>query len=348
MNFFIRNPAENPFFDWLGCLVKFMVYHLMYLHQMLAFLLILIMYCIVAQAERNLSFVPCTIPKPAVEQRRLFVITCETRLNDLYYRAWNATSEGIRDSGAFFKNVCDGIEWSGFLTKPTAYLRHVDRIMDIFSNNSLNYVMIMDSDTFWSASHVSDIWHKYDCARGSRDMLVSSEMTCWIGSFCHITQIRKYYGIPGFYPSYSPFVNSGVIMGRIDLIRDMLAYTLARNASFVMLHGTKYSFHDQYAVTDYAMKVAPHLMAVDYHQQLIGSYFVAATDEPALGSICYDREGGLAYNCQSQTPIMYKEGHFIHDNVTCEAYRRVWQGMPKQLEVESLATRPAIWHGNGR
>lgn len=311
-------------------------------------MLLLALFMLGVAAERNLTFVPCSLPKPMFEDRRLFVITCETRLNDLFYLAWQTTGEKLRKSGIFMKNVCEGISWSGFLTKPLAYLDNVKRIKDVFSDNTKNYVMIMDADTFWSASDASDIWHKFDCARGKREMVVSSEMVCWIGLNCHITQVRKFYGIPGFYPSYSPFVNSGVIMGQLDLVLDMLEYTIPRNASYMQLHKEGYTFHDQFAVTDYAMKVAPHLVAVDYHQQLVGSYFVSAVDEPAVGSVCFDREGGLAYNCQPQTTMLYQKGHFLFDNVSCEAYRRVWQGMPVQLVVESLSPRPAIWHGNGR
>ena len=46
-----------------------------------------------------------------------------------------------------------------------------------------NHAILMDSDTFWSPTTLSAIWNKYDCARNNKNILMSSEMSCWVGKY---------------------------------------------------------------------------------------------------------------------------------------------------------------------
>jgi len=51
----------------------------------------------------------------------------------------------------------------------------------------------------------------------------------------------------------------------------MLEHVITNNASyFITYHKEK--FDDQYAYTDYAFKIAPQEVALDYHQQLLASF----------------------------------------------------------------------------
>ena len=60
-------------------------------------------------------------------------------------------------------------------------------------------------------------------------------------------------------------------MGKIPQVQKMLEYVIANNASYYIKY-FKTKFDDQYAYTDYAFKVAPLDVALDYHQQLLASF----------------------------------------------------------------------------
>ena len=44
---------------------------------------------------------------------------------------------------------------------------------------------------------------------------------------------------------------------------------------------------------------------------------------------------------------MTRQGYWTFDEDTCMVKRRLWDGMPLQKELATLATDPVIWHGNG-
>ena len=48
----------------------------------------------------------------------------------------------------------------------------------------------------------------------------------------------------------------------------MLEYVVAHNKSYYITYTKKHKFDDQYAIADYAIKIAPHEVALDYHQQV--------------------------------------------------------------------------------
>lgn len=42
------------------------------------------------------------------------------------------------------------------------------------------FAIMLDSDTLWSISDVDVLWSKFDLVRGERDLVVSTEMNCWV------------------------------------------------------------------------------------------------------------------------------------------------------------------------
>jgi len=180
------------------------------------------------------------------EKRRLFVATCDSRdgwKEFMALKTWNVTgfnlrtgtSEGsVRTTLTGIKtaavpslplsmvNVCKAHAWGGFLTKPLLYL---EWLLTIPPQNELggdNHVILMDSDTFWAASDQTSIWNKYDCARQGKDLLLSTEMSCWVGRYCTQEDMHRYYNHTPSSPSFSPFLNSGVVMGKVNSVRHML------------------------------------------------------------------------------------------------------------------------------
>lgn len=300
-------------------------------------------------------YVSCPF-KSKQETRRLNVLTCDTRngwKEFVYMKPWNLTGNALRTQGVSMSNVCKGENWGkyGFLTKPLIYLSNLNRMMRETPVYSDLHVILMDSDTFWSVNDIKKVWNKYDCARGEKNLLISTEMSCWIGRYCNATDLLRWYSNPKVTPSYSPFANSGIIMGGVKEVANMLEYVITNNHSYWTHYGRKYKFDDQYAIADYAIKVRPDLVALDYHQQVSASFSIHASPIPmdeGWPFVCKNRTGELSPSCPIFTNLVNKHGHFQMDKITCLIYRSTKGDMPYKEELETLAPDPLMWHGNGK
>ncbi len=291
----------------------------------------------------------------STEERKLVVFTCDTRSGWKEFQAlklWNSTGANLWKDRIFMKNVCKGENWGrlGFLTKPLLYRRSLQLILEQESTSSV-YVILMDSDTFWSATNIDHIWHNYDCARRGKDLVVSSEMSCWVGRYCNASDISRWYSDTSKFTSYSPFVNSGVVMGRANSVKRMLDYIILNNHSYYTTYGRKFKFDDQYAIADYALNIASHEISVDYHQQISASCSIHAPGDPPDSGwpfVCRSRNGTIAYSCHIYNNLLRRQGHFSVDPFTCLVHRVIRNGMPLQQELSTLSLTPIIWHGNGK
>ena len=259
------------------------------LQSMVALVLPLYMWWYVVQAwlstaallSLSLSYTPCPM-KSETETRVLFISTCDTRSAWKEFQAmklWNVTGEALRKDGLHMKNVCKGENWGkyGFLTKPLIYLEYIKSLM-ANPNSQLYHIILMDSDTFWSAQSLKQMWNKYDCARQGKNIVISTEMSCWVGRYCQQPDLDRWYSNILAVPSYSPFVNSGVVMGQLHSVARMLEYVIANNQSYFTTY-VKHKFDDQYAIADYGINVAPKEVALDYHQQISASASIHAPGE---------------------------------------------------------------------
>lgn len=304
------------------------------------------------------DYVPCP-PKAGPEIRELFVATCDTRSGWKEFQAlkgWNVTGYDLNKRERLgMRNVCTGRNWQqmgGFLTKPLLYLEYIKSLPKRSPQQGGVYIILMDSDTFWATSSLTSIWNKFDCARGDKEMILSTEMSCWIGRYCTQEDLHRYYNHTPSTPSYSPFVNSGIVMGRTDVVQRMLEYVITNNKKYYITY-YRNKFDDQYAYADYALKVRPEEVTFDYHQQLLASFSMHAPGNPhevgwpfvCKGSGNWSSE--LCPSCPNWTPQLQRKGHFYVDDKDCLVKRRIWKDMPMEKEVRSLAADPAIWHGNG-
>jgi len=242
----------------------------------------------------------------------------------------------------------------GFLTKPLIYLNHIQTLLATSGPDSQQvhrqYIILMDSDTFWSTDSVHKIWMAYDCARGNKSIVVSTEMSCWVGRYCQQADLDRWYSDPRIVPSYSPFVNSGVLMGRLESVATMLEYIIRHNQSYVTTYGKRRGFDDQYAIADYAINVYPEEVQLDYHQQISASASIHAPGDPPDDGwpfVCKNRNGSFSMSCHVYTNLLKKIGHFHLDSSDCLVGRMVHRGMVLSEEMASLAAGPLIWHGNG-
>ena len=168
-------------------------------------------------------------------------------------------------------NVCRDKPWRGFITKPVTYLNYIEEILGKTEKDkqSLVHVLLMDSDTLFGITDKETIWYKYDCVRNNKDIVVSTEMSCWIGRYCTDDDIAKWYNNIDKTPGFSPFLNSGAAMGSALSFEIMLKYIIQHNKTFTVPKRndpTLMKFDDQYAFADYSLRIAPERVALDFHQ----------------------------------------------------------------------------------
>lgn len=283
-------------------------------------------------------------------ERNLHVMTCDTRSGWKEFNAlklWNVTGWSLKNEGLRMVNVCSGENWGklGFLTKP---LRYLSVLKDLKKENT--HAILMDSDTYWSAMSVGHIWENYDLARANKNLVVSTEMSCWVGRYCVQADLDRWYNSPENIPSYSPFVNSGVLMGKVDSLIKMLEFVVVNNKSYFTTYGNKHKFDDQLAIADYALNVSPQEVAIDYHQLISASCSIhAPSDPPEEGwpFVCKNRNGSFSFSCNIYNNLLRRQGHFIVNSSTCSVQRKVMDTMYLNVELNSLSKTPIIWHGNG-
>ena len=319
------------------------------LHLLFTVLFILLLYPSVIKAQ----FHSCSREKNSDDRRLLFITTCETHSSSGALKRLNITLNPLVLDGASFVNSCSGRRWIEFLTKPTAYLAYINELLSdtAYPDKSQIYVILIDSDVFWSIDSLRTIWHKYDCARGVKDIVVSTEMSCWVGQFCNQSVIDHFYPNLSSTPSYSPFVNSGVIMGSAMKVKKMLEYMLDHKSSYKTVRFKRpIIFDDQLALTDYAMRVAPNEVSLDYHQHIASTFSIHTASIPPLVNMpfaCKNTTGQIDFSCNICTKKFLRDGHFYMNKDTCTVTRRFTKTMPYLTEISTLAADPAIWHGNG-
>ena len=182
------------------------------------YFLILLLFRFVRISKCHIKYSACK-SNLLPESRKLYIAVCDTRVGWKEFHAlkvWNVTGNSMRSRGddVTMLNVCTGKNWGqlGFLTKPLTYFNFIESLERAYatSSNEKIYVILMDSDIFWSAKNVSEIWSKFDCARGQKDVVVGTEMSCWVGKYCTSADILKYYNNSQDIPGYSIFLNSGI------------------------------------------------------------------------------------------------------------------------------------------
>lgn len=279
----------------------------------------------------------------------------------------------LEREGVYTKNVCYGKPWTGFITKPTTYINYMKEHRD---DNS--YAILMDSDTMFSGiSTVAQIWNKYDCIlkkylpeNRHREIVMSTETSCWVGQYCTPENITKYYNasVMAKTPSYSPFANSGMIMGSMNALTTMLNYVVEHSENYFLFkphQNHRYLFDDQFAYADYCHSVEPSVCKLDYHQSLAASISMTWDDAPPSASginpnswpfVCRVLGSDqVSYNCPDVTFKVARAGYMTLDPVTCGIVREwkphnsenLYPNFVFKEQLQTLDPRPAIYHGNG-
>jgi hypothetical protein len=338
-----------------------MAHDISYSHYITLITLFLGLFFVRCNQHRE-RFHHCPLNQTNINGRTLLALTCDNGGIRPFWKGsdaiqtWNITSRILRSHGMNMTNVCVGRSWDyGFLTKTVSYREYLERFI---ASNTIGidnlYIMLTDSDTIWSATSILEIWNRFDCARGQKEILVSSEMGCWMGYYCNQHDIDTWYNHVKNSTTYSPFVNSGVIMGKVTKIRDMLNYILAHNDSYFTYDKRvkKMRYHDQHATGDYSLRVAKDLVAIDVHQQFSGSFCVHVSEnrnDSLLKSVCKRKDGSIDFHCKDYSANIRDRSpkHFRVNESSCIIYRHLRRYYPYYEQLHQLALRPIIWHGNG-
>jgi hypothetical protein len=263
-------------------------------------------------------------------------------------------------------NVCAGVRWGGFLTKPLTYLEYARGIMQKTRTSNIKEedvsIMFVDSDTFWASHSVDTIFNKYDCIRKGKSLVMSSEISCWVGRYCTADDIELFYK-NSISPSYSSFINSGLVMGSPSALVHMFKEIVRKNASsFVMKGSGTMKFDDQYAFVAYYADY-PSRVAIDHHQELFGSISIVVDLNRTKFPFVCESQNNLArsfhMSCDDVTISKVVSGlvYYISKDQHCEL-RRETDPDPKLLKghsaekklretLRTLAKDPVIWHGSG-
>lgn len=298
------------------------------------------------------AYKPCEIT-PREENRELYAITCDTRIGYKSVNAmkvWNITGHLLRQDGVTMANVCYGHPWEGFLTKPLVYLNYIRSLPEVSAKGGKVHVLYMDSDTFWAVNDVKTIWRNYDCARQGRDLVISTEMSCWVGRYCTKEDLARWYS-SDLSPSYSPFINSGAGMGTTSALIHMLDFVVKNNASYFLAKPNgRMKFDDQFAIADYILTAGRSRSALDYQQRLLGSSAAIGSRVEYLDRqpfICRNATGHIVTGCFDFSTMLSRHGFYALDKATCLVSRAHRKGMQLGEEMTTLAPAPVVWHANG-
>lgn len=243
-----------------------------------------------------LLFTACTlqsslaIPCPKCQQleekiqypdRHIYIFVMDSRKGKSlfeYMTPWILSTSKLKESPNVHM-IHVGNKWdrksdSKFYAKPTNYLRYANAAVEAEKAAGRNvnnaYGMLLDSDIFWTNPSVDELFQRYECTRNGRELVVSTELNCWLGRYCKLSDIEQLYGsTPN---AYSVFVNSGAMIGTIQSIQLLLTnITESKEMYFIENSIGRRKYDDQFAVSVYALE-RPALVALDIHQRLFATY----------------------------------------------------------------------------
>jgi hypothetical protein len=296
------------------------------------------------------------------ETRILYVANCDTKTEwsqVLATKIWNVSGIPLRRDGVVMTNVCSGstINWSlyGPLFRLGLFLKYITNLKKILNvkSRAKAYVMVMDCDAIWSVDNVAKVWERFDCARGgsmwsSKEIVMSTSTSCWAGRHCNKDDLTRWYKGLERTPSFSPFIYPSLFMGSIEKVEKMLYHILTHNSTYKVNNNP---FDIYAATTDYAVRIAPVDVALDYHQQLFAGFAVhfsgALSNRIGPGVVCKKKNGKIDRHCPDMTGTLKKQGHYAVEESSCHIKRKVLPNMLSRGELQTLAPDPVLFHGTG-
>ena len=213
--------------------------------------------------------------------RHIYIFVMDSRKGKALYQymtPWILSTTKLKESSNVHMihvgNKWDRKSASKFYAKPTNYLKYVNAaiVAEQEAGRSLDnaHGMLLDSDIYWSNPTLDELFQRYECTRNGKELVISTELNCWLGRYCNLNDVQQLYGTTP--NAYSVFVNSGAMIGTINSIRLLLQnITISKDMYFIENSIGKRKYDDQFAVSVYALE-RPSMVALDIHQHLFATY----------------------------------------------------------------------------
>jgi len=282
-----------------------------------------------------------------------------------YMTPWMLSTSKLKESPNVHM-IHVGNKWdrrsdSKFYAKPLNYLRYANAAVKAEQeagrdvNNA--YGMLLDSDIFWSNPSLDDLFQRYECTRQGRELVVSTELNCWLGRYCKLADVQQLYAnTPN---AYSVFVNSGAMIGTIQSIQLLLTnITESKDMYFIENSIGRRKYDDQFAVSVYALE-RPSMVALDVHQHLFATYTMLDHETnqshhknknwPFVCRSSDEPDGKILMKCADHTTKSFQTGSIFFDNKKCAVRRHSARAKGSKIfpVAETLDDHPVLWHGNG-
>lgn len=174
---------------------------------------------------------------------RLHILTCVTDEKgtkawkaDHLFHIWNNSASAFKilpgkEGRLIVRNVCDGIPWLGMATKSREYEKYLRGILETPGYSSSDLIMITDGlDVLFNSRgrSVDEVIEKYRLAVAEKEILLSSEMWCWIGMPCAPDHEEFLYGSKSWEAKRTAcprYLNAGAYIGTVAGLHRLVSLT---------------------------------------------------------------------------------------------------------------------------
>ena len=269
-------------------------------------------------------------------------------------------------------NVCANLTWHGYGWKLKQFAKYAAELASRVPRSKDKcepVLLLLDGNDVILNKHVSARELERRFRAYGKQVLFSSETTCWVGRICSDKDIAAYYSHPGFDGStVSPYINSA-LMGTAAALAEVL-HTVAA------AENDTDTFDDQKALTELmsGRLASRYSIGVDTRQAIFGStvwsqpypshcpQFMRATH---LALSCFDSTSRVhkTHGCCSNLDLSMgmQRAMFGIGSITgpepCDIFRSKHDMTPDFFGVganlhipdahRTLHGHPFLWHGNG-
>ncbi len=258
-------------------------------------------------------------------------------------------------------NVCENREWLGFGWKLREFFKYAMYLH--YSSPLLCETILLFLDGYdtlinygITSIEIDRRWRKLQT-----DVLISTEMTCWVGRPCNDEDIQSLYSSEKTTPS--PFANSA-FMGEVSAIVKIFLSNATLNwgdlKNFSLSNLTN-DMNDQLIISVLGsglLSIPDVIIRRDERQAIFGSTAYSQYSEASCDSVdrgwlvCHDMITNTTHRgCCNSLSTMYAQRSLFHlinrGPHMCDIIRNPSKTSVFSYPFSFLEARPLVWHGNG-
>ena len=299
---------------------------------------------------------------------RVHIVTCETRADAAAH--WHLTVQEV-NGAAEVQNVCEGLDWGGTIMKPRQVIEYMETLLAAGAMPDDLIMFVDGADALFNLGSTQELVAAYKTAAAEKPILVSTELTCWVGDFCSISTASLLYPLDRLGPTRSNYVNAGAFMGPIQ---DLMQYLHAVVIYYDQERAARGGYMDDqmafaHLATSYEWRQS---VALDTTWQVFGSLLVAKPQNDTTPKLpMYYPRPGYKFTCTApgsdpvstaatQSEFRHVKGcyqvdmptkQFLSiDQDTCSVYYNVTAEYAAGFAgpLQGLNKQPLVLHANGR